>query len=70
MSLGVGWMVLIAAEMLAQNLGLGSSSGTSSRTAAPDSLSRGSWSPCSPSAYRLRPLDRLMLVLQNHNHRR
>lgn len=33
LSLGVGWMVLIAAEMLAQNPGSESSCGTSSRTA-------------------------------------
>jgi nitrate/nitrite transport system permease protein len=43
LSLGVGWMVLIAAEMLAQNPGSASSCGTSSRTAA-RSRSRGSWS--------------------------
>ena len=35
LSLATGWMVLIAAEMLAQNPGLGSSSGMSSRMAVP-----------------------------------
>ena len=49
LSLGVGWMVLIAAEMLAQNPGLGKfvwdefQNGASIR-------SRGSWWRCSPSA--------------------
>ena len=49
LSLGVGWMVLIAAEMLAQNPGLGNSSGTNFRMAVP-TRSPASWSRCSPSA--------------------
>ena len=49
LSLGVGWMVLIAAEMLAQNPGLGNSFGTSFRTARPIRCPKSS-SPFSPSA--------------------
>ena len=49
LSLGVGWMVLIAAEMLAQNPGLGKFVWDEFQNGC-ESRSRGSWSRCSPSA--------------------
>ena len=49
LSLGVGWMVLIAAEMLAQNPGLGKFVWDEFQNGSSESLA-GSWWRCSPSA--------------------
>ena len=49
LSLGVGWMVLIAAEMLAQNPGLGKFVWDEFQNGSSQSLA-GSWSRCSRSA--------------------
>ena len=64
LSLGVGWMVLIAAEMLAQNPGLGKFVWDEFQNGSSDSLSRIMVAVFTIGAIGF-ALDRLMLVLQN-----
>ena len=69
LSLGVGWMVLIAAEMLAQNPGLGKFVWDEFQTGSSDSLSRIMVAVFTIGLIGF-ALDRLMLVLQNLASRR
>ncbi len=64
LSLGVGWMVLIAAEMLAQNPGLGKFVWDEFQNGSSDSLSRIMVAVFTIGLIGF-ALDRLMLVLQN-----
>lgn len=64
LSLGVGWMVLIAAEMLAQNPGLGKFVWDEFQNGSSDSLSRIMVAVFTIGIIGF-ALDRLMLVLQN-----
>lgn len=64
LSLGVGWMVLIAAEMLAQNPGLGKFVWDEFQNGSSDSLSRIMVAVLTIGLIGF-ALDRLMLVLQN-----
>ncbi|MBX3611043.1 MAG: ABC transporter permease [Hydrogenophaga sp.] len=64
LSLGVGWMVLIAAEMLAQNPGLGKFVWDEFQNGSSESLSRIMVAVFTIGAIGF-ALDRLMLVLQN-----
>ena len=69
LSLGVGWMVLIAAEMLAQNPGLGKFVWDEFQNGSSDSLSRIMVAVFTIGLIGF-ALDRLMLVLQNLASRR
>jgi nitrate/nitrite transport system permease protein len=64
LSLGVGWMVLIAAEMLAQNPGLGKFVWDEFQNGSSDSLSRIMVAVLTIGLIGF-VLDRLMLLLQN-----
>jgi nitrate/nitrite transport system permease protein len=64
LSLGVGWMVLIAAEMLAQNPGLGKFVWDEFQNGSSESLSRIMVAVFTIGLIGF-ALDRLMLVLQN-----
>ncbi len=64
LSLGVGWMVLIAAEMLAQNPGLGKFVWDEFQNGSSDSLARIMVAVFTIGLIGF-ALDRLMLMLQN-----